>query len=306
MTTCELDSEGALRNRGLLKRFPQDDTAAYYGASPRNKRVYDKLWVAKSQGLQAGRMSELPRRYPVVVKPRVSLMGFGVGMSIARDQADFFGRSAGADADELMWMEFLSGPQFSVDLVVRQGEIQTYRATQGIPGDGEQRATFKWWESVPNYWLPERVAGWIRRHLKHYTGPVNVEIIDGRIIECHLRLGEDTFALDPEFWQCLSGSRCDESAQSQRKVYFFPVFRREGAGELTAHEERVMRGGAADACRQDQSELYKVNGQQRYAVFTSNSLEEGLRLQRRLQKSESNTFVVVVLAVILFLWLMRK
>jgi hypothetical protein len=88
-----------------------------------------------------------------------------------------------------MWMPLLTGEHVSTDAAVVDGEAVWWRHTIGKT---LEEGKFDHWailgEARPEI---ERYCGdWLRRHLKGYTGCVNFETIDAKIIEAHLRFAD--------------------------------------------------------------------------------------------------------------------
>jgi hypothetical protein len=88
-----------------------------------------------------------------------------------------------------MWMQLMDGEHVSTDVVVLGGEAQWWRHTVGTPiGDG----VFDYWtvlaDERPD--LEAYCGDWLRRHLRGYSGAINMETIGGRIIEVHLRFAD--------------------------------------------------------------------------------------------------------------------
>src|SRR6202011_5216347 len=58
--------------------IPTDDSMAY-ALNPRHRWIYNKLIVARAQGIECGSQEVAPRHYPVFSKPVTNLKGMGVG-----------------------------------------------------------------------------------------------------------------------------------------------------------------------------------------------------------------------------------
>ena len=164
--------------------IPTEDADAWEWF-PDHRWVYDKIAIARSQGLEAGLHGTPPPRFPVFSKPAVNLKGMGVGSRILRDAADYERHQATGH----MWMTLLEGRHVSSDAAVVAGRALWWRHVTGSPtGEG----TFGHWtvhaEHDPA--LEDYCGGWISRHLPTYTGIVNIETIGGRMIEVHLRLSD--------------------------------------------------------------------------------------------------------------------
>jgi hypothetical protein len=164
--------------------IPTDDVDAYR-FNPRHRSIYDKLMVARSQGLECGLHDAPPLRYPVFCKPITNLKGMGAGTSVLESESDFRRNCRPGD----FWSKLLTGEHVSTDYAVVRGETLWCRHTLGIPGGA---GTFDYWviEARERLRLRNYSSDWIRAHLPDYTGMVNVETIGGRIIEAHLRFAD--------------------------------------------------------------------------------------------------------------------
>jgi hypothetical protein len=177
--------------------IPTEDPDAW-NLYPEHRAVYNKLYIAETQGLEHGPHGVMPARYPVFSKPIFNMKGMGAGSRIFETEEEYeHGQEPGH-----MWMELLTGEHVSTDVAVIGGEPQWWRHTTGISiGEG----MFDFWtvaaEDRPE--LEEYCSNWLRRHLRGYSGIVNFETIGGRIIECHLRFADQ--------WPDLYGSGWLES-----------------------------------------------------------------------------------------------
>jgi len=164
--------------------IPTDDMDGYK-FNPRHRWIYDKLLVAKSQGLECGLHDAPPPHYPVFCKPVTNLKGMGAGTSVLEDERDFRENCRPGD----FWTKLLTGEHVSSDWAVVDGETAWCRHTRGIPGVA---GTFDYWiiESRARPRIERYCREWIRTNLADYTGMVNIETIGGRIIEAHLRFAD--------------------------------------------------------------------------------------------------------------------
>src|SRR5271154_6324281 len=164
--------------------IPTDD-ADGYKFNPRHRWIYNKLLVARSQGLECGLHGSAPPRYPVFCKPVTNLKGMGAGSCVLRDERDYRENCKPGD----FWMKLMSGEHISTDCAVVGGEPAWYRHTLGIPGVG---GTFDYWmiQARARAVLEKYCRDWIRSNLFDYTGMLNIETIGGRIIEAHLRFAD--------------------------------------------------------------------------------------------------------------------
>jgi hypothetical protein len=164
--------------------IPTEDSDAWVWY-PDHRWVYDKIAVAASQGIDAAPHGVTPPSYPVFSKPIINLKGMGIASRIVRSQADYEqGLTAGH-----MWMTLLDGRHVSTDVAIVDGEPRWWRHVTGEPG---KEGTFDYWtvHGEPEADIEAYCGAWIRRHLRGYTGILNTETIDGRMIEVHLRMSD--------------------------------------------------------------------------------------------------------------------
>lgn len=164
--------------------IPTDDTDAY-ALYPRYHFIYNKLFIADSQGIGAAPHGVTPTALPVFSKPIYNLQGMGKGSFILRSLNEY----REAQAPGHMWMELLRGAHVSTDVAVLDGCAVWWRHTTGKPLPG---GTFDDWtvaaEAQPA--LENYIGAWIGKHLAGYTGMMNFETIGGKIIEAHLRFAD--------------------------------------------------------------------------------------------------------------------
>ena len=161
----------------------QDSDAWEWNAA--HRWIYDRIAVALSQGLEAGPHGTVPPRFPVFSKPIVNLNGMGVGARVIASRAEYERDYAAGH----MWMTLLAGRHLSSDAAVVDGAPRWWRHATGMPAHG---GTFDYWivHGGAEPALESALGGWIARHLRGYTGMVNLETIGGAIIEAHLRASD--------------------------------------------------------------------------------------------------------------------
>ena len=89
--------------------------------------------------------------------------------------------------------------QVSSDVAVVDGEPRWWRHVTGVPsGEG----TFDTWtlHAASDAAIEDYCGGWIRSHLRGYTGMLNLETIGGRIIDAHLRFADQWPDLYGDGW----------------------------------------------------------------------------------------------------------
>ena len=174
--------------------IPTEDSDAWTW-NPKHRWVYDKIAIAQSQGLQAGPHGVTPPFFPVFSKPIVNLRGMGIGSQVLRDDAAYRRRVTPGH----MWMPLLEGKHVSSDVAVADGAPHWWRHVTGVPaGEG----TFDLWtvHAAHDGAIETRCGDWIEKNLTGYTGMLNLETIDGTIIEAHLRFSDQWPDLYGEGW----------------------------------------------------------------------------------------------------------
>ncbi|TLY62695.1 MAG: hypothetical protein E6K48_04185 [Gammaproteobacteria bacterium] len=163
-------------------RIPTEDPDGYQW-HPGERRIYDKLFVAESQGLACAPHGVTPPEFPVFSKPIINLRGMGLGSRVLRDLSDYERHLTAGH----FWMTLLEGEHVSTDVAVLEGRTMWWRHCRGTPAI---EGTFDRWliEDGRRGQLEAYVGAWVARHLADYTGMLNVETIGARIIEAHLRV----------------------------------------------------------------------------------------------------------------------
>ena len=163
-----------------------------YVAFPENRNIYDKLFVATSQGLTAGKLEELKGqedavKYPIFIKPRYG------HLSAASKNCHKINSAAELknyiNYPTMMWSEFIDGTEGMTDYIVVNGRI-VWQITY-VYSEEQQGFTDSWKYISPDTPAPENITEWTREHIKNYTGFVNVQYRNGsdgpKIIEAGLR-----------------------------------------------------------------------------------------------------------------------
>jgi len=258
-----------------------DDRSAWL-KYPYYNKVYNKLWLAESQGLDCGPVGIYPNNYPIIMKPIINLYGMSRGVKIINNDEEYDANIK----DGFFWEEYLDGIQYCLDIVLKDGDIAFYSCMVSVKGDN---GTFKYHYTLSYYDIPQTIKIWIRAHLTHYTGCVNMEIINNIIIECHLRLNGDTqpysidFFLDLDLF--LKGD-IQFLEYNVPKTYIFPIFvpkdfNTDNMNESTIHALcRIFK--ANSIYFQDIGSLCQSEYMSRYVVFDIDTFSSGIELQEKI------------------------
>ena len=174
--------------------IPTDDPDSWEWY-PQFRWVYDKIKIARSQGIRCGDHKTLPDFFPVFSKPNINLKGMGLNGSVVRSHAEYQRHSKPGH----MWMEFFQGEHVSTDCALVNGEIKWCRHAIGLIW---HEGMFKHWVicAAPMPELQSFLSEWVGQHMTGYTGMMNFETIDGHIIETHLRFADQWCDLYEPGW----------------------------------------------------------------------------------------------------------
>lgn len=172
----------------LTNKMPFNDSECYQ-RYPRFKRVYDKLWIVKSQGLIGGRLEKLKGKedkvvYPIFIKPRWGHLSACSKNCFKVTSANELKKYI--DYKNMMWTEFIDASEVMTDFILLKGKIVhqiTYTYSEKQNGFSDD------WKLVsPHATPPSNITEWVKTHMTEYTGVVNVQYRDAKIIEVGLRL----------------------------------------------------------------------------------------------------------------------
>lgn len=242
--------------------------------------LYNKKIIAKSQNIEYGDSNKIPSKYPIIVRPIVNLYGMGKDAFFVDNSKDF------KIPTDFFWAEVLKGKHISVDIFFNNNTIQDYIAFEGLP---DKLFTFDHWEYLPDYKLPTNIVKWTNKYLKKYNGVFNIEILDKRIIECHLRMGDLNYFQNEELINCVI--KCHQNKEFKlpklNKIYLLPVFVDKGK-YVKLKDEDIYRY-VRDTNTEDIVLNYFIdpppdknsnpNGGDRICNFTITNLEKGYYLR---------------------------
>ena len=167
------------------------DAEAWVKYPPKFTWVYNKLQLAQSQNILCGPMGVYPPSdaYPVVFKPIINLYGMSRSFKIVKSQDEY----DSCIQDGLFWEPYFSGQQYTIDFTLHKGKVLFTNILCSIP-HRFLPGIFVLHRKVKRT-IPTKVKKWVNKHLKHFTGNVNMEVIDSNIIEMHLRHNGDSHFL---------------------------------------------------------------------------------------------------------------
>ena len=207
--------------------IPTDDELGYE-LYPQHRWIFNKLLICETQGIARAPHGIVPGRFPVFSKPIYNLRGMGSGGKIIKSAEQLETALLAGH----MWMELLVGEQVSSDAVVIHGEPVWWRHTIGKP---LSQGMFDYWTilSERRPAIEHYCGNWIRRHLRDYTGCINLESIDGKIIEAALRFADQWPDLYGKDWieavvELYARERWHFNDEDRRTGYSVVLFGRHG------------------------------------------------------------------------------
>jgi hypothetical protein len=207
-------------------RVPTDDLDCFEWF-PQHNWVYEKLQIARSQGLACGTPEDVPASFPVFAKPNINLRGMGWASGPVNARSELR-----ALPHDHMWMPVAHGDHISTDCAIENGEVRWLRYALGHPWED---GMFRYWmiESAQRDELTPFLTDWVRKHMSGYTGMMNFETIGSVMIEAHLRFADQWCDLYGRPWfDALVGLYANgtwREAQNPKRVgYSIPLFAKHG------------------------------------------------------------------------------
>jgi hypothetical protein len=175
-------------NNHLTNEMPVFDGKAYK-MYPEHNFVYDKLWIVKSQGLKGGKLENLigkekTVKYPIFIKPRWGHLSASSKNCFKISRSEELVKYK--DYKNMMWSEFIKGTEGMTDYIVVKGQIM-HQITY-IYSEKQNGFTDVWKYISPESTPPTNITEWVNKHMKNFTGIVNVQYRNKKIIEVGLRL----------------------------------------------------------------------------------------------------------------------
>ncbi len=162
-----------------------DDEA--YHKHPGSNWVYNKLILSEKLGYKCGPAgTKVTESGEYVVRPIINLSGMGAGASIIKCKSG----EIPTQEPGYFWCESFTGKHITADFIWRKGEMYCTFVAQGW-NSKKDLVKFSKWKKLKK--LPEgyEIPTWLESSLSPHR--INVEWIDGNIIEIHLRHGSQDF-----------------------------------------------------------------------------------------------------------------
>ena len=173
----------------ISKNLPDFDGQAYRKYRNHNF-VYDKLFIAKSQGIKCGKLEELIKEpkyleFPIFIKPR---WGNKSASSKNCYKINTFDQLKNyKHIPEMMWSEFINSREQMTDYFIHNGNI-VHQITYNYSDSQKGVIADEWKFISPNNKPYPSIDNWVRENMKGYSGACNVQYRGNKIIEVGLRL----------------------------------------------------------------------------------------------------------------------
>lgn len=267
-----------------IVNIPTNDPTAWSNY-PNYRWIYNRITLCEFQGVDHAPMPIDPPSYPVIIKPYTNLYGMGLNIIKINNREEFQEQWHNTN----FWMEFFEGDHHSYDLVILQGEIQFYTCFIGYK-DPIKLGKFDYWESVERD-IPDIINKLVGEHMQDYTGCLNVETIDDKIIEAHLRMGDiDQFPTTKVLEGIIAtylGEKYDWNFTLD-KIFFIPVWSKgESSDEIKDYlEEEIAplmeRNNHVHSYNIDSPTLASPCDDKRLMWFTCGNIEVGKMIREKI------------------------
>ena len=171
----------------ISKKIADFDYQAYKKYRLHNY-VYDKLWVAQTQGVKCGTLEDFSGegvQYPIFIKPRWGHKSATSKNCFKIKHKDELKKYK--HIPEMMWSEFYNDKEQMTDYFLQDGKIK-HQITY-LYSDEQYGSIGDIWKYIaPESKPPPKITEWVNKHMVGFTGPCNLQYRGDKIIEVSLRL----------------------------------------------------------------------------------------------------------------------
>ncbi len=151
---------------------------------PQQKLLFNKLWIADMLGYYCGPCGvpvDLDGKY--IVRPIYNLDGMSRGASTKELKQGDISTQPG-----YFWCEFFHGVHYSVDFTYQNGKFEQ---TLVAKAEKDNEYKFTSWTRVPSSKYKFVVPNFVEFFAQNQVQYLNIEYIDDKVIEVHLRRNPD-------------------------------------------------------------------------------------------------------------------
>lgn len=265
--------------------FPISDIEAWI-KYPNYNIIYNKLQLAEIQGLDCAPIPVYPNTYPIVIKPIINLYGMSRGFYKINNKDEYKTLLNQKNLSGYFWETYLAGGQFNIDIIFKNGKIIKYFVLKSKP---IREGIFKYHKYINDYKLDENIINILEQILDNYTGFINIELIDGFIIEAHLRLNGDFFIFNEKHIDSLINFIKTKNYIDIpiTPVTFFPIF----ITDTSKNYEKIglylkeNKDYLVDFYKDDIHQLAQGDKYKRCYYFITNNFKKGLEIQKNIYQN---------------------
>ena len=170
-----------------MKNKTANDDIEAWSLYPQHRWLFNKLDVALRLGYDAA-----PVVVPVtqsgkyVVRPIYNLYGMGIWATVEELHPDLLFSDHAVGKPGTFWCEYFEGDHLSVDYRFKNGKFTPFDAMHGVVDDSNL-SKFNMWVKINAPTFVSNLPNWLPKDVEK----INVEWRGNKIIEIHLRTGND-------------------------------------------------------------------------------------------------------------------
>lgn len=266
--------------------YPINDFEAYKYYSKYNF-LYNKKFICEFQNLNYGNLDTYPKKYPIISKPIINLKGMGYNAIKINNIQEFINNNIYGN----FWCEFVKGKHYSYDFMLNDTKIIFYCCFEGIKNN-KNLGKFNYWKFIKDIKYPEIIDELINKYLKKYFGFLNIEVINNKIIEVHLRKGDIDFL--PKKFYDFNNNNFDLNEVDD--ILLFPVWQKNNNIDFNKIYEYldkkwipiIDKNKNIKSYYFDRPTLPSPNGCKRWLLLEFNNYNKGYYFKRKIEKEINN------------------
>ncbi len=283
--------------KNINELIPKNDVEAW-SLYPKYNFLYNKMFICKHENIKYAPMPIKPQKFPIVIKPIINLLGMGnnaIKIDNIHDFAKHYDNSH-------FWCEYLEGVHLSWDLVIRDGQIKIIFCFRGYKNNF---GCFNYWRSykkAPK--LPNGIIKLIEKYLFDYTGYLNIETINNKIIEVHLRMG-DIDQIPEDKLRLVLLNVIDKNIDIKNEInliqniYLFPIWqeinKESNLNEIYNYlkkewEDKIIEDKNITHYYFDEPLHSHPMNVKRWFLITTNNYKKGMKIKKNIENDLINKF----------------